>query len=136
MTKFKFYQDPGHGWVKVPKALLKEIGIDEQISSYSYMRGDWAYLEEDCDLMTFRIAMKAAGKHVYLDELHTNKNSKIRSYDAYIKTWDTAELQEDFEVISFWAPTVAVVRKRDGKKGLMMFNHSPRYYFDFTEAIG
>jgi hypothetical protein len=26
MDKFKFYNDPGHGWLRVPKKLLKELG--------------------------------------------------------------------------------------------------------------
>lgn len=134
MTKFNFYQDPGHGWVKVPKSLLKKLGIDEKITAFSYMRGDFAYLEEDLDLGTFMSAMKASGKHVYLDGSHTNRSSKIRSYDAYLRTWDTQELQEDFEVISFLAPAVSVIRKSDGAKGIMLFNDMPRYYFDFTEV--
>ena len=135
MTKFKFYQDPGHGWVKVPKALLKDIEIDDKISSFSYMRTDWAYLEEDRDLAIFLSAMKTYGKHVYLDESHTNRSSKIRTYDSYFRTWDTSELKKNFEVVCFFAPMVRVVRKRDGKKGFLTFNHNPRYYFDFEEGV-
>ena len=135
MTKFKFYQDPGHGWVKVPKALLKELGIDEKISSYSYMRGDFVYLEEDMDLGTFMDAMKAADRSVSFDEFHTNRESKLRGYDAYLKTWNTAELQAEFTVVAFSAPYVDVIRKRDGKKGSLMFNHIPRYYFIFFGGL-
>lgn len=46
--------------------------------------------------------------------------------------WTTAELQRDFEVISFFAPYVSVRRKRDGVVGDMQFNHSPRIYFNFV----
>ena len=57
--KFPFYMDPGHGWLKVPMRLLKELGIEPRITAYSYRRGDFAYLEEDCDATTFVKAMEA-----------------------------------------------------------------------------
>lgn len=43
-------------------------------------------------------------------------------------TWNTQELQEDFEVIGFLAPFVVVKRKSDGVRGTLMFTHSPRLY--------
>jgi hypothetical protein len=48
------------------------------------------------------------------------------------QTWDTQQLQEDFEVKSFLAPYVLVRRKSDGVEGLLEFTHSPRLYFNFT----
>ena len=45
------------------------------------------------------------------------------------QTWDTKELQEDFEVIGFQAPYVVVVRKSDGQKGSLKFFHHPRVYY-------
>ena len=50
---FTFYEDASHGWLEVPKSLLKELGIADQISSYSYQSGDMVYLEEDADLSLF-----------------------------------------------------------------------------------
>ena len=50
MAKYMFYQDPGHGWVKVFVKELEQLGIADKISSFSYRRKDFAYLEEDCDL--------------------------------------------------------------------------------------
>lgn len=46
--------------------------------------------------------------------------------------WDTTELQRDFEVIGFLAPFVVVRRRSDGKKGSLMFQNSPRYYFSWS----
>jgi hypothetical protein len=48
------------------------------------------------------------------------------------KRWSTDELREEFEVIGFMAPFVAVKRKSDGQKGSMEFTHSPRWYFNFV----
>ena len=45
--------------------------------------------------------------------------------------WTTETLQRDFEVRSFLAPFCTVTRKSDGKKGVLTFQHSPRFYFDF-----
>lgn len=81
--KFTYYTDPGHGWVKVEKQLLIKLGIDKKISTYSYMRKDCAYLEEDCDLHTFKRALFGIGIPVVLVQKHTNKTSKIRSYEGY-----------------------------------------------------
>lgn len=46
--------------------------------------------------------------------------------------YDTKQLQEHFTVHGFLAPFVTVTRKADGVKGVMMFSHQPRFYFDFT----
>jgi hypothetical protein len=81
--KLNYYQDPGHGWVKVNKALLQRLGIAGDISSYSYMRGDCAYLEEDCDTSRLLEAAKAAGIVIQLKPFYSNKNSKIRGYRQY-----------------------------------------------------
>jgi len=53
---FTVYSDPGHAWVKVPKAFLCQIiGADwrKVFSSFSYERGDNVYLEEDEDACRF-----------------------------------------------------------------------------------
>ena len=49
------------------------------------------------------------------------------------QTWTTEQLREDFEVLGFSAPFVAVQRKSDGKVGSLEFTHSPRVYFGWRE---
>lgn len=82
--RFQSYSDPGHGWVKVPHSLLAELNIAGLITPYSYMRGDYAYLEEDCDLATFILAMERAGRTVEIKG-HTNgyRSSRVRGYLSY-----------------------------------------------------
>ena len=46
--------------------------------------------------------------------------------------WSTNELTERFEVISFMAPFCIVRDKVTGKRGTVMFCHSPRLYFDYN----
>lgn len=59
MDTYRFFSDPGHGWLEVPVATLRKLGIAGQISAYSYVSedGQTAYVEEDCDLARFAAAM-------------------------------------------------------------------------------
>lgn len=48
-------------------------------------------------------------------------------------TWDTAEMQKEFEPLGFAAPFIVVRRRSDGKKGSLEFTHNPRVYFGWRE---
>lgn len=67
------------------------------------------------------------------EEINSRELERDALEEKYGKVWDTKELQEDFRVIGFFAPFAAVERKSDGVNGAVMFQHFPRYYFDFTE---
>ncbi len=67
-------------------------------------------------------------RYAYLSQEETRAELEGR----YGQVWDTTELQQDFEVLSFLAPYVRVVRKVDKRPGWMTFCHRPRFYFDFT----
>lgn len=81
--KIKVFADPGHAWARFPKARLVKLGIADKISTYSYQRGTNAFLEEDCDLSVLIGVLKNCGYDISFDESHTNKRSKIRSYNTY-----------------------------------------------------
>lgn len=84
MKTFDFISDPGHGWLKVPHALLAELGIADKISTYSYSRDAFAYLEEDLDASTFIAAMKAAGREIKFRERNcAHVYSRVRHYATY-----------------------------------------------------
>ena len=85
MKTFDYIQDPGHGWIKTPVKLLIELGIASEISSYSYYRNGFAYLEEDCDAARFFNAFHARfGIDPKLrSRVAREKRSKIRSYLCY-----------------------------------------------------
>ena len=44
-----FIEDPGHGWLRVPLTDIAQLSLETQITPYSYIIGDFAYLEEDYD---------------------------------------------------------------------------------------
>jgi len=80
----KVFADPGHAWARFPKAKLVKLGIAEKISTYSYMNGANAFLEEDCDLSLLVSILREKGyTDIKFNETHTNKQSKIRSYSTY-----------------------------------------------------
>lgn len=80
---FKFYEDPGHGWLAVKRSLLVELGIEQHISPFSYQKGKTVYLEEDCDANRFVKAMETRGIKVNpVYKIHGNR-SPIRSYESY-----------------------------------------------------
>ena len=86
MTKkisIKVFADPGHAWARFPKAKLVSLGIADKISAYSYQNGSNAFLEEDCDLSILIGALRERGYEIKFNESHTNKQSKIRSYNTY-----------------------------------------------------
>lgn len=82
--EYNFYSDPGHGWLAVNLDELIQLGIQDKISSYSYMRGNTVYLEEDCDMAEFMNAMEAKGVQIKLNHINEPRNdSVIRSYGRY-----------------------------------------------------
>lgn len=83
-TKFDFYSDPAHGWVKVTMRELFDLGIAGKISGYSYMNGENVFLEEDSDLTTFFEAyeQKYHRKPQFVEHIG-DKSSKIRNYSSY-----------------------------------------------------
>jgi len=52
----------------------------------------------------------------------------------YGQVWDTTEVQCDFTVNGFMAPFISIVRKSDGVKGTLVFQHSPRFYWGFEPS--
>ena len=84
-TRFKFYSDPSHGWVKVDRPILVSLGIIDKITPFSYQRGDFVYLEEDQDLSTFFNAFFTKyGKDPILVHMpQSNNRSRIINYQRF-----------------------------------------------------
>lgn len=83
---FQVYNDPSHGWVRVKRNLLKDLNIQDQISSCSYQKGkkgNWVYLEEDQDAATLIKALNDKGMIFSFKNHYSKFSSKIRSYDSY-----------------------------------------------------
>ena len=90
---YHFYADNGHGWLKVKKSDLVELGIENEITNYSFENGDYAFLEEDSDTYRFFDAYRKKHNIVNATRLsdvfnikeHKSNYSRIRSYWHYKK---------------------------------------------------
>ena len=56
MTEFTFIEDPGHGWLMVPKDVARQVGYKP--TGYDYETEDHWYFEEDCSALAFIAAYK------------------------------------------------------------------------------
>lgn len=84
---FRYIQDPGHGWLEVPRQLLAELGIEYDITRYSYVEGAKAYLEEDCDMSLFMAEFEKQLPDVELDLIDVVvEHTHIRGLPAYPMT--------------------------------------------------
>lgn len=92
-----YYQDPSHGWVRIDLQKLIDLGIHDKISHYSYVRNRHAYLEEDNDLALLYNTCDNRGIVINLRDHHTNKSSKIRSYESYGRY-----LKKHNELLNLW----------------------------------
>ena len=78
------YNDPSHAWGKVKRKVLENLGVAQEISSYSYQYKDNVYLEEDADLLLVcRHLLFNSDVQIKFVEKHTNRDSRIRSYERY-----------------------------------------------------
>jgi hypothetical protein len=114
-----FFTDGGHGWLKVTKTRLEKLGIADKISSCSFMRGSYAYLEEDCDFSVYIMALLKQenigertettdeyGTFMRLfwnrtksqDSSNSKSGSRIRNYSSYV-FYTEADLQEKEDLL-------------------------------------
>lgn len=87
MRTFDYIQDPSHGWVKVPIKLLAELNLLDSISPYSYIRKNFAYLEEDSDYAKFHTAFVNWRRlePVLKSRVSRTRPSIVRSYERFYK---------------------------------------------------
>ncbi len=87
---FKFYSDPGHGWMAAKITDVFRLGIQHKISPYSYVRGLTVFLEEDCDASAFITKYKEVVGDLYYESKHTNERHWIRSCER----WNIRQAEE------------------------------------------
>jgi len=80
------HSDHGHAWLQVKRQELKDLGILDKISHYSYQKGDDVFLEEDCDYSRFYEAMLKISKTIDITEkCSRHDDSIVRSYKRFTK---------------------------------------------------
>lgn len=83
LKQMEFIEDPGHGWLKVPKEIfLQEISA---VSPFSYSNEKYIFLEEDCDVSNFlnpflkKYSLEKKDVFDHVRETSTNEESFIRN---------------------------------------------------------
>lgn len=86
MYRLNWFSDPAHGWLRVPLALIVELGLADTISKYSYRQGNYGYLEEDRDATIFIMAAKDAGWELEFADSpahYSDHDSIVRSFPSW-----------------------------------------------------
>lgn len=86
--RYRFFTDPGHGWLEVPLAEVVASGATISLYSYYDPLTDMAYLEEDCDAWAW---LKATGRDwssLPVMEVDSSMPRRLPAYgmEAYIDT--------------------------------------------------
>lgn len=87
MRTFPLISDAGHAWARVPRKVLVESGIADQISAHSFQKGNNVFLEQDSDLPKFVEARNQANMVTKFAPYNNKKReSRIRGYETYTFT--------------------------------------------------
>jgi len=122
--KLTFINDPGHGWLSVSNKDVKELGIADRISRFSYMSPTRSYLEEDCDAGIFIDAAKEAGWELELKNSYC-ETTPIRNYPDFNEYWIYNKFGVGSEV-SFHNGTKGVIENKTTLKD--QYGNSYRLY--------
>lgn len=90
--------DAGHEWLSVKRAELVRLGIADQISGYSYVKGSTVYLEGDSDASLFIRAKETAGESMTTRAGKVWDKSPIRRFEAYRPTGVRSEFAAQIAV--------------------------------------
>ena len=71
-----------------------------------------------------------------VEDINADPNGRVALEAKHGQVWDTDQLRADFTALGFAAPFIIVQRNSDGKKGTLMFQHDPRFYWGFQEDRG
>lgn len=78
---YRFFEDPGHGWLEVPRADVVASGARISKCSYYDPATDMAYLEEDCDALSFLQATGATPECIG-ETVESAMPRRLPAYDA------------------------------------------------------
>lgn len=93
-----------------------------------------ADFQRSCDLDRLRVPqdVEQMRRALVVDINGNPALNREMAEERHGQVWDTQQMQEDFKPLSFAAPFIIVIRKADNVAGSLVFQHSPRFYFNFT----
>lgn len=72
-------------------------------------------------------------RRALVQEINAEPGSRAALEAQHGKVWDTDQVCAEFDIVGFMAPFVVARQLSTGKKGSLMFQHSPRFYFGWKE---
>jgi len=82
LSYYKAYSDDAHGWLRVPRTKLKNLGLLDKISSLSYEDDNYIYLEEDLDAGIFLNTQKDEDIEIEEEYCTESPIRKLKNYDG------------------------------------------------------
>ena len=87
MKTFPLISDSAHAWCRVPRKVLVESGVADQISNRSFQKGNNVFLDQDSDLPKFVEARNKANQVTkFAPYSNKKRESRIRGYETYTFT--------------------------------------------------
>jgi hypothetical protein len=83
VIKVTEHSDSQHGWMAVKRKTVQEIIGLNNVSCYSYQKGNTVYLEEDRDLTNFINAIREKGIELERRIAKHYESSPIRNYQPF-----------------------------------------------------
>ena len=80
---YRIYEDGGHAWIRVRLIELIALSLEYDITPFSYIKGQYAYLEEDCDLTKFFNTYNATTGREPKHTTIYSERCRIRNYARY-----------------------------------------------------
>jgi len=118
---FIYYTDPGHGWVKVPVRLLNNIGIADKITSFSYYRNGFAFLERDTDMALLVNKLRQLNIEPKFKSQHTDNLSKIRNYRSFKCAFYSIKIDPEEKTTKLIRPALNCFSGEDGGESFIQF---------------
>ena len=83
--KYEFWDTEGHGYLKVPFNKIIDLGIEEDITEFSYWSKSkkYVYLEEDEDLSIFLNAVDKEFEEIVKEPYNYTDQGIIDNYEPY-----------------------------------------------------
>ena len=66
-------------------------------------------------------------------EINFQPRNRLELRRDFGEVWSHHEMAREFDVLLWVCPLVIVIRKRDGAKGSLLYQHRPRFYFRFFQ---
>ena len=64
-------------------------------------------------------------------EINSRPRNRLALHRDFGDVWTHQEMAQEFDIVLWICPLVIVIRRSDGIKGSLLYQHQPRFYFRF-----